>query len=151
MAELPPMPDGWNRTIKDLFEELSEGKRTEVSWPESGWAVEYERSLLPAGTRFPRGGEVYAAREPFRAGLIVLRRAPGDGPTYPFTLATGCRIRVDSRVGDRPMAVGAVPVDYEAIEKAAIPWWARWHPWYGGYYFVVSTLDLNERFTLVVP
>jgi hypothetical protein len=42
-------------------------------------------------------------------------------------------------------------VDYEAIEKAAIPWWARWHPWYGGYYFVVSTLDLNERFTLVVP
>ena len=49
-------PPGWNKTVDDLFDEIRQGKRLMVSGDEGEWARDYERSLLPPGTVFPRGG-----------------------------------------------------------------------------------------------
>lgn len=35
-------PDGWTRTLDDLFAEMKRGERLTVSGEEAGWAREYE-------------------------------------------------------------------------------------------------------------
>lgn len=52
-----PAPPGWNKTIQDLFDEAKTTRST-VGPPEVEWARDYERSLIPAGTRFPKKGDV---------------------------------------------------------------------------------------------
>jgi len=56
----PPAPSGWNKTLQDLFDE-SKKSGSAVGPPEVEWAKDYKRSLIPAGTRFPKKGDVYEA------------------------------------------------------------------------------------------
>ncbi len=65
MTKIPPAPEGWNKTLADLDAEYRAGARVTLGSPEVDWAREYERSLLPADTRFPREGDVYEALEDF--------------------------------------------------------------------------------------
>lgn len=146
-STLPPMPPGWNLTLEDLSAQMHRGERPHVGWPEVGWAREYELSLLPEGTRFPRLGDVYSALTPYPTDLLLTWRSPVTTHVR-FELPAGCRLRVQSDDADRPLAVSLLPEAYRQIEKAALPWWTRLRPDYGGYYVVASTLDLNTRFRL---
>jgi hypothetical protein len=144
----PPAPPGWNKTTRELFQEMREGKRSELGWPESEWAIRYERSLLPAGTRFPRKEDVYAATAAYTAVLLVSWRSPST-TDLPYTLPAGCQIKVESEASAEPISIYALPVEYKRVEKEAIPFWIRFRPDYAGYHLAVSTHDLNTRFTLV--
>jgi len=53
----PPAPEGWNKTLSDLNEELKRGERQSVGNPEMHWAREYERSQIPTTIRFPKKGD----------------------------------------------------------------------------------------------
>ena len=60
---VPPAPEGWNKTLADLMDEVTTGKRKSLGSPEIDWARDYERSLLPVGTRFPQRGDLYEVTE----------------------------------------------------------------------------------------
>jgi len=60
-SQTPPAPPGWKKTIEDLFDESRAGNRSSVGSPEVDWARDYERSLIPAGTRFTKSGDIYQA------------------------------------------------------------------------------------------
>ena len=103
----------------DLADEMRRGLRTSIGWPESEWALDYERSHLPADTRFPQKGDVYAARNDYPTSLMISWRRPVTTDS-PYTLPAGCRIGVQSEGHDGPVVVYALPLDYKTIEKKAL-------------------------------
>lgn len=145
---LPPAPPGWKSTLDDLLEELRLKQRSAIGWPESEWARNYELSLLPEGTRFPRHGDIYELKLPLAIRIGLTWRKPVTTDVA-YTLPAGTRVRVESATQDRPLAVATLPVEYKIIEKSAISLWTRLRPDYGGYYISFRTRQLNELFTLV--
>lgn len=146
---LPPRPAEWNLTIDDLMAEMKAGKRPSAGWPETEWAREYERSLLPEGVRFPRQGDVYEALCDLTVSYLTAWAAPytGGGEAQ---LLKGERVWIESAPNDR-QAIGsyALPVDYDKLEARMVPEGERKSAKYGGFYFYFSTRDLNEKFRLV--
>jgi hypothetical protein len=145
---LPPAPYGWNKTLRDLFEELCLKQRSSIEWPETEWALNYERSLLPEGTRFPRHGDIYEVKQPLATMISVNWHSPVTTESA-YTLPAGTRVRVESATHDRPLAVNTLPVNYKVHEKSALNLWTRLRPSYGGYHITFSTRQLNELFMLV--
>jgi hypothetical protein len=45
--EVPPAPEGWNKTMDDLLAECEAGTRKSIGHPEMDWAIEYERRTGP--------------------------------------------------------------------------------------------------------
>ena len=145
---VPPAPAGWAKTTRDLHDEMARGLRDSVGFPEHAWAMDYERSLLPPGTRFPRFGEIYRAKQPVPLTLYLSWHSPVTTDAA-FTLPTGCEVRIETEGGERPLAVNALPVNYKAVEKAALPLWTRWRPDYAGYHLTLDTTLLNSAFEFV--
>jgi hypothetical protein len=149
MNDVPPPPPGWARTIADLFDEMKAGKRSHVGSPETDWARDYERSLIPNDMRFPVKGDVYEALDDVQVHYMTSWAAPvtggGDG-----VLRKGDQVSVEgSGVDHTPIGVYAVAVDYGVIESRMVPEADRRSPRYGGFYFYLSTADLNRKFKLV--
>ena len=143
--ELPRAPEGWNKTLDDLLADASlKPPGTGIGWPETEWARNFELSLLPPGTRFPRHGDIYAANEPVATTLFLDRMED-----VRYTLPAGTKIRVESLTSDSPVAVTVLPVEYKAIKKSALSVWTRFQLGFGGYHLSMATLELNTRFTLV--
>jgi hypothetical protein len=146
----PARPADWNMTIDDLLAEGRAARRT-VSGRELEWARQYELSLLPAGTRFPRLGDIYAANADVTVSYMTAWAAPytGGGES---TLYAGERIHIHVEPADAtPVGTYALPVDYTAVEARMVPEAERTHGKYGGFYLFVRTADLNRAFTLVEP
>ena len=139
----PPAPLGWNKTIKDL---VSEQKF--VGYPEIEWARQYERSLLPADTRFPRHGDLYEAIDDVELDYLTQWRAPYTGGGT-ATLKRGERVLVGSADDPAPLGVYAAPQNYKEVESRIIPEAERTHYKYDGFSFWISTRDLNAKFRLV--
>jgi hypothetical protein len=147
-SQTPPAPPGWNKTIDDLLVEARAGKRSSVGSPEADWARDYERSLLPAGTRFPKKGDVYEATEDLQVDYLTSWAAPfTDGGTG--TLKSGERVIVDVDILPRPLGVYAKPIDYAAVEARMIPESDRANGKYAGFYLSLKTADLSRNFRLV--
>lgn len=149
MKKLPPAPAGWRKTIADLFEELHAGVRKTLGSPEADWARDYERSLLPPETRFPRKGDVYEALEGFEVPYMTSWAAPftGDGKAL---LKCGDQFEIpDSSVIPQPILVYARAVKYRELEARMVPESERKAESYTGFYFAVKTSDLNTKFRLV--
>ena len=144
---LPPAPPGWNKTVEDLTQEMLRGLRASVGSPEVEWAIEYERSLLPPGTRFPAQGDIYTANHDVAVKLLVSWRAPVT-TCIGYTLPAGAGVRIESEAADRPITVYALPIDYKGVEKAAVPLWTRWRPSYQGYCVALETRELLRSFAL---
>lgn len=146
-------PDGWTKTLDDLFREWTVTRR-EVGPPETEWAMAYERSLLPPGTRFPRDGDVYEALGDVPVQLLTHWKAPFTGGAD-GVLPRGTRIRVFlpatswAPAVSEPIAVYAEPVDNPALEAALVPRADREHPSYGGYSLSIKTAMLSREFRLV--
>ncbi len=147
-SALPPAPPGWNKTMADLSAEMQRGERREIGWPESQWAVDYERSLLPPDTRYPRDGDIYEALQDMTVSCFISRAAPFTDAREGL-LRQGEQVVVESAGSDRPITVYATPVHARAVQARMVPWWIRFMPGYAGMYFALDTRDLNTRFRLV--
>jgi hypothetical protein len=149
VKKLPPAPPGWRKTLADLWDELHAGTRETLGSPESDGARDYERSLLPADTRFPCEGDVYEAREDFEVPYMTSWRAPFTGGGKAL-LKRGDQIEIpDSSVIAQPILVYARAVKYKEIEARVVPANKRKSESYTGFYFAVRTFDLNTKFRLV--
>lgn len=145
----PERPVDWHLTLDDLFAEMKAGKRKSVGNPELEWAREYERSLIPAGTRFPKKGDVYESKIDQAVDYMTAWSAPFTGGGE-ATLFKGERIWIDNDPnGERPLGTYALPIEYGKLEKRMVPPEDREQPKYGGFYFYFKTVDLNGNFTLV--
>lgn len=144
-----PAPPGWNKTLDDLFEEARRGERGPIGRPETDWAMEYERSLLPPDVRYPRKGDVFEATADTPVEYLTAWRAPrtesGQG-----VLLKGERVWIEHEPsGPEPVGVYAAPVDYELLETRIVPASVRAQSKYAGFYLFLSTDELNRMFRLV--
>lgn len=145
-----PPPD-WNLTIADLLNEMTEGKRKSLGYPELGWAREYEKSRIPKNYRFPQQGDLYEALIDQEIEFLTSWTAPFTG-SGKATLHKGERIWIDSETVDKnPIGAYALPVDYVTLETRMVSEQDRTAPNYNGFYFHFSTIDLNEKFRLIGP
>lgn len=145
---IPPAPPGWNKTVADLLAEAT-GSGIIYAHPEMDWARDYERSLIPAGYRFPRKGDVYEALRDMPVKYMTDWRAPFTGGGE-ATLLGGEQVRVYCEPqGPEPLGAYVVPVDYEAAEARVVPLSDREHPKYAGFHLLFTTVELNQVFRLV--
>jgi hypothetical protein len=141
-------PADWRTTLTELLDKAKESRQppppTEIEW-----ARAYERSLLRSWARFPLDGDVYEALDDTPVQFSTHWRAPftGDGTGI---LPKGSKVRV--RVADfmpEPVAVPAVPLDRDAIERLLVPESTRNAAKYDGISITIRTADLNRLFRLV--
>lgn len=144
------MPEDWNLTIADLSEEVKAGRLKTVGQPELDWAREYERRQLPANTRYPKKGDVYESLEDQTVNYLTAWAAPFTGGGK-GTLLKGELVWIDSENPNdsKPIAIYALPVEYEKLEERMVPKSERESQKYGGFYLYFSTIDLNTNFKLV--
>jgi hypothetical protein len=146
--QAPPAPPGWNRTIQDLTDEAKK-TGSAVGSPEVDWARDYERSLIPAGTRFPKKGDVYEAIEDINVHYMTAWAAPYSGGGEGI-LHAGDRVLVSyDPTYPQPVAVYAQAVDYARVEERMVPESDRSNKKYNGFYFFLRTADLSRIFRLV--
>lgn len=145
----PPIPRGWDKTVDDLVAEMRGGERESISGPEIMWAREYERSLIPAGVRFPRRGDVYEALHEFTVQYLTAWKAPYTGSGEGL-IKKGDRFVVNQDPsGPEPIAVCVRARNYDEVEQRIVPQSDHQHPKYDGFYFVFKTQLLNDQFRLV--
>jgi hypothetical protein len=149
MADTPPPPPGWNKTLDDLYDEVKAGLRKSVEQPEFAWGWNYERSLLPPGTRFPKEGDVYESTEDLSSSYIITFNAPfSDGGTA--VIHRGDRVvAVANRYDSQPISVYAKPFDSNKTERTLVSDKTRTDPKFAGVLFTIKTRDLNSKFVLV--
>jgi hypothetical protein len=137
------------KTIDDLMAELKAGKKKLIAGEELERARDYERSLLPADTRFPARGDVYEAIEDLEVDYITSWAAPFTGGGR-ATLRRGERVTIQyAPPNPPPVMVYAAPVQYKAGEARVVPEADRKAPKYGGFAFALKTSELNTKFRLV--
>lgn len=142
-------PADWNLTFSDLMEEMKAGKRKSVGSPESEWAREYERSLIPPGVRFPQKGDVYESLDNRTVSYMTAWAAPFTGGGE-AVLLKGERVWIHTSSRDeKPIGVYAQAVEYRQLEERMVPKEEREKRKYGGFYFYFKTVELSEYFKLV--
>ena len=142
-------PPDRNLTVDDLIAEMNAGKRRSVGQPEIEWAREYEKSLIPEGTGFPKKGDVYESSSDQTVHYMTAWSAPftggGEG-----TLFKDERIWIETKPNDeKPIGTYALWIEYNKLEKRMVPSEDREEPGYDGFYFYFNTLDVNKNFSLV--
>jgi hypothetical protein len=145
--QTPRAPPGWNKTIQDLFDESSKTKSA-VGSPEVEWARDYERSLIPAGTRFPKKGDVYEATKDVEVNYLTSWSAPFTGGGS-GVLKKGERVIINYEPLPRPIAANAKAINYRRVEEWMVPEADRSNNKYGGFHLVLKTLELSRDFKLV--
>jgi hypothetical protein len=145
---VPPAPPGWNKTIQDLFAETRSGKSHSVGSPEVDWARDYERSLIPIGSRFPKKGDVYEATTDVEVSYLTSWAAPCTGGGK-GTLMKGERVVIDADPLPRAIIANGRPIDYLRVEERVVPFTDRTNGQYSGFYLLLKTIDLSRYFKLV--
>jgi hypothetical protein len=143
----PPAPPGWNKTIQDVFDEAKKSGSI-VGSPEVDWARDYERSLTPLGTRFPKMGDIYEAIRDVEVSYLTSWSAPFTGGGS-GVLKRGEQVLVNCEPLARPIAANAKAINYTHVEEEMVPEGDRSNKKYAGFYFVLRTLDLSRDFKLV--
>lgn len=148
----PKMPESWNKTIDDLYNEIKEGKRTKIEYHEICWTYKYERSLILPSYRYPKKGDVYESKYDQQIELITdmaMRYLGGSLGTV--MILNGERIKIFDNCGKKkPLKVYADPVNYHEFEKRIVRENMRnKNPIVNLFYFSVSTRALNENYILV--
>src|SRR2546425_1388647 len=140
-----PAPPGWNKTVDDLMSEISQGSRQQLSVTddEFQWAVDYERSLLPAGTVFPRKNQVWQTVHGCEVRFIaVFADQPARGGAA--RLPHGERVLILANC-DQPISVSFQPVRYDELHERIVPEDVRRMPGYRGYLLDQKLTHLNEH------
>ena len=141
-----PAPPGWNKTIADI---VADSNRQMITPEEAAWARDYERSLLPANTRFPRKGDVFEAMEDVELNFLTHWLAPFTGGGKGI-LKRGERILVaDDPFELHPILMHVRAENHPLIEERMVSSTDRSSDKYGGFTLQATTADLNSRFKLV--
>jgi hypothetical protein len=140
-------PPEWKKTIEDLFDEARKTGAA-VGSPEVDWARDYERSLIPTGTRFPKKGDVYEATRDIEVNYLTSWSSPVTGGGS-GTLKKGERVIIAHEPLPRPIAADAKPIDYARVEKEMVPESDRSNKKYAGFHLLLKTLELSRDFKLV--
>lgn len=139
-----PRPAGWNKTLAGL-----QAQQRSATGDEIAWAREYEREQLRPRVRFPRDGDVYAARCEVPVDIVIYWRAPYS-TSAKSVLPKGTRIRVSVIADDpEPLGVTAIPVDQAALGEQLVPQADRESANYDGYAISLTTVQLHADFELV--
>ena len=109
---------------------------------------DYERSLIPAGTRFPKKGDVYEAARDVEVSYVTSWSAPFTGGGS-GTLKKGERVIINYEPLSRSIAANANAINYTHVEKEMVPESDRTSKKYSGFYLVLKTLELSRDFKLV--
>jgi hypothetical protein len=144
-----PAPPGWNKTTDDLFAEVSRGERRGVGEPEFGWAKDYERSLLPPDTVYPRAGQIW---EVITECDVLVRHifATAASSSSGGKLASGERVRISQRGSDpKPILVSFLPLCYKDLQDSLVPADVRNEATYTSYVLSVKTGLFNKHFRLI--
>ena len=88
--------------------------------PEVEWARDYERSLIPAGMRFPKMGDVYEATRDVEVRYLTSWSAPFTGGGW-GTLKKGERAIINCEPLPRPIAANAKAINYAQVEEEMVP------------------------------
>jgi hypothetical protein len=144
----PPRPADWKLTIGDLMREMKEGKRKLVEQPYIDWAREYEISVIPKDYRFPKTGDLYESLTDQEIDFMTAWAAPFTGGGTGKILK-GEKIWVPEQTDEKCTGTYADPVDYAGLEQRMVSETDRSADKYGGFYFFIKTVDLNEKFKLV--
>ena len=147
-ADKLPRPADWNLTIDDLLTEMKEGKRKSIGQPELDWAREYQISIIPESYRFPRQGDLYESIVDQEVDFLTAWSAPFTGGGR-GTLLKGEKIWIPEETDEKCTGTYADPVDYSRLEQRIVSESDRTAEKYGGFYFFINTVDLNEKFKLV--
>ncbi|MGA3285286.1 MAG: hypothetical protein ABSD57_12625 [Verrucomicrobiota bacterium] len=145
-----PAPSGWNKTLDDLFAERKQGERTTgISYDEVCWAKDYERSLLPPNTVFPRAGQLWEVISECDV-LVHYVFATAASSSGAGKLASGERVRIlKTRNEPKPILVSFLPVRYDDLHVGFVPEDVRHEPLYTGYVLSVKTAYFNQHFKLI--
>jgi hypothetical protein len=136
-------------TISDLFAELKEGRREQLSEPELSWARDYERSLIPKRYKFPKKGNLYISNCDQEVEFLTMWSAPYTGGGKSM-LYKGEQIWIDSESPEKePISVYALPVKYSDLELRMVPNGDREAGKYEGFCFSIDTITINEKFDLI--
>ncbi len=135
-------PEGWNKTLDELFDQNEEPSGEEVRW-----ARAYEHSRLKEWARFPENGDIYEAIEDVEIEYLTHWRVPFTGGGE-CILKAGTKIRVEVHDYDpEPVGVYADPV--EDLENEIVPSKVRLDKTYNSFSLSVETYELNRSFKLV--
>ncbi|WP_411895219.1 hypothetical protein [Winogradskyella sp. A2] len=144
-----PRPENWNKTLSDLMQEMKDGKRHQVGQPETDWALEYERSLIPENYRYPKEGDLYESKFDQEIEFLTAWSAPFTGGGK-ATLYKGEQIWINSEPNEeKPIGSYALPVNYSELEKRMVSKTDRNASKYGNFYFHFDTVILNDKFNLI--
>lgn len=109
--------------------------------PEVEWARDYERSLIPAGTRFPKKGDVFEATRDVEVRYLTSWSAPSTGGGS-GTLKKGERVIINFEPLPRPIAANATAINYSHVEEGMVPESDRSNKKYAGFYLALKTLAI---------
>lgn len=140
----PPPPD-WNRTLADLMAEMKRGERDGITGEEADWARAFEASLLPPGTVFPAGGEVWEAIGDAEV-LVMQHYAAPFTLTNEAILPLGERVRVIGSHLPRPTVIAAVPLRCDALLETLVPADVRAEPRFDSYSLSIPTAYFSQHF-----
>ena len=140
-------PDGWTKTVEDLFKGVSTTHRV-VPPEEISWALAYERSRWPSGLRIPQAGDEYEALEDIGLFITTHWRTAFTGGVH-SVVKKGTRVAVIYPLAEGAVGVATGPVDYDRLELELIPEADRRHPKYDGYSISIKVLTLHQQFRLV--
>ena len=135
-------PDGWNKTTDDLDESRI------ITSDEFAWAEAYERDQL-GNVRFPLNGEVYESIDEVEIIYLTHWCAPYTGGGK-CILKKNVQVKVEVHERNQePIAVYALPLNYDNLESEIIPKDDLEATKYGSYSLSIETKVLNNKFKLI--
>jgi hypothetical protein len=144
-----PAPPGWNKTLKDLFEEVKQGKRRGINYDERCWAVDYERSFFPPDIIFPRIGQILESISECDVIVRYVFAAPAS-QSGSGRLAIGERVRIGAGGREpKPIFVNFQPLRYDDLHASLVPAEVRSEVVYTSYVLSTKTVYFNEHFRLI--
>ena len=136
------------KTFDEMYKELQEGKRKEISHSDTQKSAALQRTLYPKNIRYPQSGDIYLCIEDAQINYMTHWMKPytgGDKTIFPKDE----KIKITDISQTKPTSVYCQAANADKIENLLIPQSDREQYDYNGYSLVVDTVTLNKKFKLV--
>jgi len=132
-----------------MLEKLSGVSRKFSGADEIRWARDYEISLLPPTTVFPRHNQIWAPSEACEVDVDCIFATP-SGLSSKGILGKGERVRIlGTDFHPKPLVVDFLPIRYDDLHEMFVPSEIRCMERYTNYVLTVRILYFNEHFELL--
>ena len=136
------------KTFAEMYKELQNGERNEISYKDAQKSVSLERALYPKGIRYPQTGEIYISIEEAEINYVTHWMKPytgGEKSIFPKDE----KIKISQVNKPKPIGVYCEAINSDKSEKLLVPQSDREQYDYDGYSLFIDTLTLNKKFRLV--